>query len=199
MEFREIVMSRYATKLFDGNQIPPEKLAELLELVRWAPSGLNIQPWRIKVVSDQETKELLSAATFDEPQIKSCSHLLVFCADADFDGLRHKLANGMKANGVPEHVWHIVMGIAEEMSKMSPPEWLAYAQCQAYLALSYAILGAKDLGFDSCPMTHFRPDEYSRILGLPANLVPTILCPVGFAADQQRGKWRVPVEDIVLS
>ena len=199
MEFREIVMGRYATKLFDGNTIPTEKLAELLELVRWAPSGLNIQPWKIKVVADQATKELLSAATFDEPQIKSCSHLLVFCADTDFDGLRHKLATGMKANGVPEHVWHIVMGIAEEMSKMSAPEWLGYAQCQVYLALSYAILGAKDLGFDSCPMTHFRPDEYSRILGLPANLVPTILCPVGFAADQQRGKWRVPLEDIVLS
>ncbi len=199
MEFQEIVMSRYATKLFDGSKIPAAKLAELLELVRWAPSGLNIQPWKIKVVADQETKELLSAATWDEPQIKSCSHLLVFCADTDFDGLRHKLAAGMKANGVPEHVWHIVMGIAEEMSKMSAPEWLTYAQCQVYLALSYAILGAKDLGFDSCPMTHFKPDEYTRILGLPANLVPTILCPVGYAADQQRGKWRFPLEDIVLT
>ena len=64
MEFREIVMGRYATKLFDGNVIPAEKLAELLELVRWAPSGLNIQPWKIKVVGDQATKELLSAARF---------------------------------------------------------------------------------------------------------------------------------------
>jgi len=48
-------------------------------------------------------------------------------------------------------------------------------------------------------MTHFKPDEYSRILKLPENLVPTILCPLGYAADQQHGKWRYPVEDIVVA
>jgi nitroreductase/dihydropteridine reductase len=199
MELKEIVMSRYATKLFGGNKIPPEKITELLELVRWAPSGLNIQPWKIKVVADEETKEVLSSVTWDEPQIKSCSHLLVFCADTDFEGLRQKLGESMKANGVPDRVWRIVMGIAEEMSEMSAAEWLTYAKCQVYLTLSYAILAAKDLGFDSCPMSHFKPDEYAKALGLPANLVPTILCAVGYAADQQHGKWRYPLKDIVLS
>lgn len=199
MEFRELVMGRYATKLFDGCKIPEEKVAELLELVRWAPSGLNIQPWKIKIVTHDATKEMLSAATWDEPQIKSCSHLLVFCADTDFDGLRHRLASSMKENGVPERVWHVVMGIAERMAKMSAAQWLSYAQCQVYLALSYAILAAKELGFDSCPMANFKPDEYSRILRLPENLVPTILCPVGYAADQQHGKWRYPLEEIVVA
>ena len=32
MEFREIVMSRYATKKFDGRSIPEGKVSELLEI-----------------------------------------------------------------------------------------------------------------------------------------------------------------------
>jgi len=47
-------------------------------------------------------------------------------------------------------------------------------------------------------MTHFIPAEYSRILGLPANLVPTILCAVGNAADEPKPKWRYPVEDLLV-
>ncbi|OFW58645.1 MAG: NAD(P)H-dependent oxidoreductase [Actinobacteria bacterium RBG_16_64_13] len=198
MEFREAIMRRYATKRFDGRQIPQDKIEELLEIVRWAPSGLNIQPWRIKVVSNAGLKEELSAAAWDEPQIKSCSHLLVFCADTDYAGLVAKLLPAMKEAGVPEKVCEIVKGIAEEMGHMPPASWLTYAKCQVHLAVSYAILGAKDLGFDSCPMTHFEPDEFARILEIPANLVPTLLCPVGYAADQAPPKWRYPKEDLLL-
>jgi len=52
MELKEVVAQRYAAKHFDGRPIPEDKIRELLELVRWAPSGCNMQPWRIKVVSD---------------------------------------------------------------------------------------------------------------------------------------------------
>jgi nitroreductase/dihydropteridine reductase len=199
MEFRETIMGRYATKRFDGRPIPEDKIDQLLEMVRWAPSGLNIQPWRIKIVTDPKVKEELSAASWDEPQIKSCSHLLVFCADTDYAGLVGKLLAGMKAAGVPDKTYGIVRGIAEEMAAMPPAAWLTYAQCQVHLAVCYAILGAKDLGFDSCPMTHFKPDEYARILRLPSHLVPTLLCPVGYAADQAPAKWRYAKEELLIT
>jgi nitroreductase/dihydropteridine reductase len=198
MEFAEIIKHRYATKLFDGRPVPEATVAELLELVRWAPSGLNIQPWKIKIVADPATKALLSAATFSEPQIESCSHLLVFCADNDFTGLTAKLGGAMKDRAVPDKVWDIVMGIAGEMAGMPPEQLQAWTSCQVYIAATYAILGAKTLGLDSCPMTHFVPAEYSRILGLPANIVPTLLCPIGYPADQPKPKWRYPVEDIII-
>ena len=199
MELQEIVAQRYATKLFDGRPVPEEKVTELLELVRWAPSGLNIQPWKIKIVTDAATKALLSAASFAEPQIESCSHLLVFCADTDFAGLSEKLSLAMKDHGIPDEIWDIVMGIAGDMAGMPPQDLRAWTSCQVYIAATYAILGAKALGFDSCPMTHFVPEEYTRILVLPANVVPTVLCPIGYAADQPKPKWRYPVEDLLIS
>lgn len=198
MEVREAIARRYAAKHFDGRRIPDETVLELLEQIRWAPSGLNIQPWRVKVVSDEALKRELSAATYDEPQIMSCSHLLVFCADGDFPGLAERLLARMQAEGVPEQIRDIVGGIATEMSHMPPQAWTAYAIANTYLPAFLAQLVAKDLGFDSCMMSHFRPEEYSRILKLPDNLVPALLCPLGYADDTPLPKWRYSVEELVI-
>ena len=83
MEFKELLMSRYATKKFDGKIIDENKLEQLFEMIRFAPSALNIQPWKVKVVTDVETKKKLSAASMEQAQINTCSHLLVFCANTD--------------------------------------------------------------------------------------------------------------------
>jgi nitroreductase len=41
MEFKDIVMQRYATKKFDGKKIPEAKINELIELVRMLFTALN--------------------------------------------------------------------------------------------------------------------------------------------------------------
>jgi nitroreductase/dihydropteridine reductase len=199
MEFADIVMSRYATKKFDGRKIPEAKINELLELVRFAPSAINLQPWKIKVVTDQKVKEQLRPAAFDQEQVTSCSHLFVFCADPDYDSLIHRLGTLLKKSGVPEEIQRMVIGMAAQFTQpMSPEQKLAWSQAQTYLALGNALNGAKSLGFDSCPMGGFDPKEFSRILKIPPPLVPTMLCPVGYAADKPMQKVRFAKEDIVF-
>ena len=63
MEFKELLMARYATKKFDGKIIDDGKIDQLFEMIRYAPSALNLQPWKVKVVTDIETKKKLSAAS----------------------------------------------------------------------------------------------------------------------------------------
>jgi len=199
MEFGTIVMSRYATKKFDGKKIPERKIDELLELVRFAPSALNLQPWKIKVVTDQKIKELLKPAAFNQEQVTTCSHLLVFCADPDYDSLIKRLGALLKKGGVPIETQKMITDMATGFAKpMSPEQKLAWSQAQTYLALGNALNGAKALGFDSCPMGGFDPKEFSRILKIPAPLVPTMLCPVGYAADKPMPKVRFAKEDIVF-
>lgn len=199
MDFRQIVMSRYATKKFDGKKIPEAKVAELLELVRFSPSALNLQPWKIRIVTNQQVKEQLRPAAFDQEQITSCSHLLVFCADPDYGSLIQRLGALLKKNGVPEEMQKMITGMAENFTKpMSPDQKLAWSQAQTYLALGNALNGAKSLGFDSCPMGGFDPKEFSRILKIPPPLVPVMLCPIGFAADKPMPKVRFAKEDIVF-
>ena len=199
MEFTDIVMQRYATKKFDGKKIPEAKINELIELVRFAPSALNLQPWKIKIVTDQNVKDQLKTAAFGQEQVTTCSHLLVFCADPDYDGLMKRLGDLLQKNKVPDDARKMILGMASQFATtMSPEQRLAWSQAQTYLALGNALNGAKSLGFDSCPMGGFNPDEFTKILKIPKPLVPVMLCPVGYAADKPMPKMRFPKEAIVF-
>lgn len=199
MQFKDIVMQRYAVKKFDGRMIDEDKISELLELVRFAPSALNLQPWKIKVIRDIKVKEQLRKASNDQAQITTCSHLLVFCADTDYDGLIRRLEALMKKHGAPLEMQKMVIGMASGfVAKMSAEQKFAWSQAQTYLALGNALNGAKALGFESCPMGGFDPKEYSRILKIPAHLVPVMLCPVGYAADKPMPKARFALDEIIF-
>ena len=199
MEFRDVVMQRYATKRFDGKKIPDDKIKELLELIGCAPSSLNLQPWKIKVIADQGTKVRLQVAAFGQEQVGTCSHLLVFYANTDMEDLIKKVEGMMTRSGVPEEMRNTTINLARVMGRsMSPEAKVAWAQCQVFLALGNAVNGAKSLGFDSCPMTGFDPGQITAILGAHPNLVLTALCPVGYAADTPMPKMRFPREEILL-
>jgi len=199
MQFRDCVMQRYATKKFDGKKIPENKVNELLDLVRFAPSALNLQPWKIRIVTDQKTKEELRKVSNDQDQITSCSHLLVFCADADYDSLIKRLGVLMTAHKVPNEVISMVTGMASQfVAGMSGEQRAAWSQAQTFLALGNALNGAKALGFDSCPMGGFDPKGYAKILKIPAHLTPVMLCPIGYAADKPGPKIRYEREEIVF-
>ena len=199
MDFTDIVMQRYATKKFDGRKIPEDKIDKLLELVRFAPSALNVQPWKIKVVTDQQVKEQLKPAAFNQEQISTCSHLLVFCADPDYESLIRRLGDLLKNNQIPVDVQTKILDMARYFTEnMTPEHRLSWSQAQTYLALGNALNGAKALGFDSCPMGGFNPAEFIRILKIPTPLVPVMLCPLGYAADTPMPKIRFPKEDILF-
>ncbi len=197
LDFASIVKERYAVKKFDGRKVPQEKLEGLMELIMLAPSSFNLQPWKIKVVSDPATKERLREAAFGQEQITSCSHLLVFCADTNIMGLVHALESEMKKeHEKPQSLDPYISMMKGFVEGMTEEKKLAWAQRQAYLALGNALNGAKALGLDSCPMEGFNATEFSKILVLPGHIVPTALCPVGYAADKPGKKIRFAMDKI---
>ena len=199
MEFEKIVQERYATKLFDGRRVPEDKLNRLFEIIRYAASSFNIQPWKIIVVRNQELKEKLQPATWNQQQIPTCSHLLVFCADTEIAGSIDRLEKLMIENGADKESIRGYIDMMKGFEKsLSEEQRLSWSQRQAFLALGNALNGAKALGFDSCPMEGFNPAEYSKILNLPKNLVPTVLCPVGYAKDSSKEKLRFAKKDVFM-
>ncbi len=197
MEFSEIVMKRYATKLFDGKTVSEEKMAQLYEMIRMSASSFGLQPWKIKVITDAAVKEKLLAASWGQKQITTCSHLLVICADKDIVPLIDRYQKLMLENGAPEDKTKGYTDMMRSFEQgMSDEGKLAWAQKQCYIALGNALNGAKSLGIDSCPMEGFDPKQYSEILALPANLVPAVVVPVGFAADTEQKKLRFESKDV---
>ena len=56
----------------------------------------------------------------------------------------------------------------------------------ASIVLTHMMLEATDLGLGSCWVCRFDPDEVSKALGLPENIVITSLLPVGYAAEDAK-------------
>ncbi|HUH78597.1 MAG TPA: NAD(P)H-dependent oxidoreductase [Methanoregula sp.] len=197
MEFKDIVMQRYATKQFDGRMIEEEKLFALLDIIRYSPSALNLQPWKIKIVTASKIKAALRPLTNDQPQVTSCSHLLVFCANTELDQLAERVLLGMKDAGVPvELIARYTELIKGYVGSMTPERRMAFAREQIHIALANAVNGAKSLGLDSCPMGGFDPAGYAEALFLPDEYVPVVLCAVGYASDKPLPKVRFPREEV---
>ena len=171
----------------------------MLEIIRYAPSSFNIQPWKIIIIKDKEKKERLLPASWNQPQITSCSHLLVFCADTNIKENIEGLTDLMVKNGADAaKIEPYIQMMRDFEKKMTKEQKLSWSQRQLYIALGNALNGAKSLGFDSCPMEGFNPDEYAKILELPSNLVPSVLCPIGYGSDEPKEKLRFANENIFL-
>lgn len=63
MNFLELVKARYSARKYAGRSVEIEKLEYIMECVRLAPSAVNFQPWRFKIVTD-------------EPTLKACSNAI---------------------------------------------------------------------------------------------------------------------------
>lgn len=197
LEFRDIVRRRYAVKKFDGRSLPEDKMRDLYEIIRHAPSGLNSQPWKIKVVTDAETKQKLRPVSWEQEQITTCSHLLVFCADIHLKEHIELVADQMNKAGIDEErIDQYVKHAKDFVIRVAPDQLRVWVQHNVFLALATALYGAASLEIDACPMGGFDPDGYSRVLNLPPNLIPTMLCALGYAADRPGPKVRLPVEEI---
>jgi nitroreductase / dihydropteridine reductase len=197
MEFKEITEKRYSAKKFDGKKISQEKIDELFEMIRLSPSSANIQPWKVKVIEDQEIKDKLLESSYNQEQVTTCSHLLVFCATKDAVGFFDKLLADMKEAGTSEENLKNYEGMIRPfLEGMQERDRLNWAKMQTFIAMTNALNGATALGFDSCPMEGFLPDKYSEILEIEDSLVPIVVVPIGYAADTPREKLRFKKEDV---
>jgi len=59
----DTILIRRSVREFKDRQISKEEINTILNAGRWAPSGLNNQPWRFVVIRDPETIRQLSECT----------------------------------------------------------------------------------------------------------------------------------------
>lgn len=63
MEFTDVIKERYSCRRFSEKQVEPEKLDQVLEAGRIAPTAKNIQPVHIYVVQSPKGLEKIDKAT----------------------------------------------------------------------------------------------------------------------------------------
>lgn len=200
MEFNELIHERYAARAYDNTKINDDKINQIIEMIRFSPSALNLQPWKIKIISDDKLKEELYENSRDQKHIASCSHLLLFCANTDIRGNGDKVINSMKASADwPDGIIEFIeTGVNIFLTNFTPDDIISQAQHNVFIAVTHAVYAAKSLGIDSCIVQGFDPVAYSKILDLPSEIVPTVLVTLGYATDEPLPKIRLPKEDIII-
>lgn len=80
----EIIQSRRSIRKFKKDIPEDSQIEKILEAGRWAPSGLNNQPWRFLVIKDKAKKDALAEFTKYGNTIKDAPVVIVvFMSIAD--------------------------------------------------------------------------------------------------------------------
>jgi nitroreductase len=64
MEFSALISQRQSTRAYDDRPVETEKLEQLIEAVRLAPSASNSQPWKLLLVTEPTLKDQIAQATY---------------------------------------------------------------------------------------------------------------------------------------
>jgi nitroreductase len=63
METLEAIKTRRSVRVFLKKPVEWEKILVILDAGRWAPSGLNNQPWKFRIIDDSDEKSQMAEQT----------------------------------------------------------------------------------------------------------------------------------------
>lgn len=173
---------------------PAPDVETLINAAIQAPTCFGLQPFKIVVVSEAETKAHLAPVCYNQSQINEATHLLIFCARNDLDA---RLDEYVAATHTPEAGRAMIANMISHLSH--PTHW---AKHQAYIALGFALAAAAEKKIATCPMEGFNPEGVSAALDLPHTLVPAVILAVGVEDTRPEAtpypRFRFPESDLVL-
>lgn len=206
MSFLDKLNERYAAKAMNGKVVPQDKIDNILEAIRLAPTSSGLQPFEVFVVTNSETKSAIKEIAWNQSTVTDCSHLLVFAAWDTYteDRINHMFDLTNEIRGFKNEGWENY----RQMLLSSYPQKDAetnfeHAARQTYIAFMAAIAQATYEGLDSTPMEGFDPVALDKILGLrEKGLRSTLLLPIGYKdADKDwlvnLVKVRKPMKELV--
>ncbi|UMB59514.1 nitroreductase family protein [Lutibacter sp. A80] len=184
MELLDKLNWRYAAKAMNGEKVSEEKIANIIEAARLAPTSSGLQPFEIIVVKNQATKEAIKPVAWNQSVITDCSHLLVFAAWDTYTEERinkmFDLTNeirGFKNEGWENYRQMLLSSYPQQDTEVN----FNHAAKQAYIAFSAAIIAAAYEGVDATPIEGFDPAEVDKILGLrEKGLRSAVILPIGY-------------------
>ncbi|MGB9769265.1 MULTISPECIES: nitroreductase family protein [Caldisericum] len=75
----EAILKRRSVRNYQEKDVEEEKLKEVLEAGRLAPSACNIQPWKFVVIKDKETRKKMVSACANQKFVGEAPVLIVGC------------------------------------------------------------------------------------------------------------------------
>lgn len=97
MDIIDIIKSRRSVRKFTQDPVTEESIEKILEAGRWAPSGMNNQPWRFAIITASELKQEISQLTHYAKIVLAAQGLIAVFLDTETSYHREKDIQGIGA------------------------------------------------------------------------------------------------------
>jgi len=198
MSLIDVLKWRYATKKMNGEKVTQDKVNQIIEAARLAPTSSGLQPFRVIVITNPELKAKIQPIAFGQTQITDSSHLLVFAAWDNYteERIRGVFAHAAEERGLPDEgpSDYEVQLTANYTAKTSEVNF-NHAARQAYIGFGMAIAEAAFLKVDATPMEGFNADELDALLGLSQRGLKSVtILPLGYR--DENNDWLVNLKKV---
>lgn len=160
MDFLQLINTRQSVRKYQERPVEDEKIAQLIEAVRLAPSASNSQPWKLIIVNDPTLKDRVAQATFSRlvafnKFVPQAPVLAVITIE------KPKVITQIGARLKDREFPLIDIGIAAE----------------------HFCLQAAELGLGTCMLGWFDEETIKTLLHIPPKTRIGLLITLGYAAD----------------
>ena len=166
------IMQRKSVRSYNGDTIPADIMEKMLRAAVAAPSGMDVRPWYIVVMTDKSKYEEMFAGNFNMEKFMQSGAVVIFCADTTVTRPPRENPDAPAVTS-PNPIWRDDLGACTE-------NFLLAAEAYG--------LGAV---WTACYPFHDRMDPVTNYLNLPGNIVPYSIVPVGYPTgdNQPKDKW----------
>jgi nitroreductase len=205
MEVSEAILKRRSIRRWKPDPVEKEKIENVLEAGRRAPSWGNTQPWRFIVVQDKAKIAELAGAASGQPQVSSAPVVIVCCGVADSlsrkmhrESLKQLIEAGVM-DWTDDILDNVVLGsdlfapyrLGEQVMTIKAGE-------QVMIAVAYMTLEAVNQGLGTCWVGAMSPKDAHQVMDLPNNLFVQALIPLGYPDEDSKPRPRKDFDKIVF-
>ncbi|MCG3673753.1 NAD(P)H-dependent oxidoreductase [Aliarcobacter butzleri] len=203
--FMEAMDFRHACKIFDETKkISDEDMKFILEAGRKSPSSFGQEGWKFLVITNEELKAKLRPFCWDQPQITTCSHLVIILAAIE----AVKPESGVPAlrfarREMPQEKKDFYNKLYKDhltVTKVLDSDENVYSWTarQTYIAAGNMMTAAAIKGIDSCPIEGFDKAKVEEVLGLDTKKFQlSMVLPFGYRINPQSTQMRLPFEEVI--
>lgn len=166
------ILNRKSVRSYNGEAIPDSVMENLLRAAMAAPSGRDLRPWQIVVMTDKSQYETVFEGNFNMQKFMESGAVIILCADTTFTAPTRDNPDGPAVTQVNQ-MWRDDLGAVTE---------------NLLLAADAYGLGAC---WTACYPYPDRMDPIKKALQLPSTVVPYAVVPIGYhdGTTQPKDKW----------
>jgi len=165
MELFECIKTRRSIRGFIDKAVDWDKVMDIIEAGRLAPSSGNVQNWKFVVVREKITRKKLAAACFDQDWMLDAPIFIVVMGEPE----KAEMNYGARGSRL-----YTIQNCASAITQM--------------------LLAANSLGLGACWVGAFDEDKVRAAINLPNQVVPQAIIPVGYAAEKPNMPPKVRIE-----